>query len=72
MILGEKHGTNYLPCTFDKGCYEKNVKRQCEKITFLFELGCGRNNLGTFQYTFVLFCIHILCILSDIFLIPNY
>ena len=22
---------------FDKGCYEKNVKRQCEKILQLFE-----------------------------------
>ena len=23
MVLGEKHGTNYLPYTFQRGIYEK-------------------------------------------------
>ena len=27
---------------FDKGCYEKNVKRQCEKICELFKLNRSR------------------------------
>lgn len=38
----------------------------------LLKLGCGLDNPGSFQYTFVPFCIRILWILSDIFLMPNY
>lgn len=38
----------------------------------LLKLGGGWDNLGTFQYTFVLFCIHILWFLSGIFLTSNY
>ena len=64
-------------------CYQFVIKRLIEiaetrintgffKQLDLFKLGCGLDNPGSFQYTFVPFCIRILWILSDIFLMPNY